>query len=99
MNVIGLVRKLISFNTVNPPGKEASMAKFIGEMLFSNGLNIKYVEFNDKCRLRLIAEKGITEGGLPMVLSEHFDTVPLGKAPWTTDPFDEMIIDDKIYGR
>ena len=38
MDVIQLTKKLIQFNTVNPPGREAEIANFIGNILLENGL-------------------------------------------------------------
>ena len=45
MDVVSLTRKLLTFNTVNPPGNEAGISKFVGEILCGNGFNVKYPEF------------------------------------------------------
>ena len=37
--------------------------------------------------LHLIAEKGILPGKSPVILTGHFDTVPLGNSQWSVDPF------------
>ena len=35
----------------------------------------------------------------PIVLSGHFDTVPLGNKKWNVDPFAGQVSDGKIWGR
>lgn len=98
MDVISLTKKLLNFNTINPPGNEAEIARFTGSMLSENGFKVKYHEFGEN-RLHLIAEKGIGESGLPVILSGHFDTVPEGKKPWTMDLFSGKVSEGKIWGR
>lgn len=97
-DVIALTRKLISFDTINPPGNEQAIARFTGELLAANGFQINYDELAPD-RLTLIAEKGISVNFPPLVLTGHFDTVPLGSKPWTVDPFSGVIKEGRIYGR
>lgn len=98
MDPIQLTKKLIQFNTVNPPGREAAIAKFIGELLLQNGFDIDYpVHATD--RLNLIATKGLSPDFDPIVLTGHLDVVPLGAAEWTMDPFSGEIKEGKMYGR
>jgi succinyl-diaminopimelate desuccinylase len=98
MDVIQLTKKLIQFNTVNPPGREAEIANFIGNILLGNGFDIDYpIHATD--RLNLIATKGLSPDLDPIVLTGHLDVVPLGAADWTMDPFSGEIKDGKMYGR
>ena len=98
IDVIRLTRKLISFNTVNPPGDEMGIAKYVGRLLVENGFDVKYPIYK-KNRLHLIAEKGLDPTVAPIVFSGHFDTVPLGTGKWTVDPFGGEVSDGKIFGR
>ncbi len=98
MNVIQLTKELIKFDTVNPPGKEAAIAKFIGDILLKNGFDIDYPEHASD-RLNMIATKGLSSSANPIVLTGHLDVVPLGAANWTMDPFLGEIKDGKMYGR
>lgn len=98
MEVISLTRKLLSFNNINPPGNEEEIAKFIGNLLSSHGFHAEYHIFEEG-RLHLIAERGLSPEKRPIVLSGHFDTVPLGNKKWNADPFAGEIIDGKIWGR
>ncbi len=98
MDVLLLTKKLLSFNTVNPPGNEEGIAKFVGGMLHDNGFDVSYHVFGAE-RLHLIAEKGLSSEMAPIVLSGHFDTVPTGNREWKSDPFAGEIKDGKIWGR
>lgn len=98
MDVITLTRKLLSFNSINPPGNERKIAEFAGELLKENGFSIEYFPYEEN-RLHLIAEKGLSDRIPPLVLSGHFDTVPLGNKEWSVDPFNGEIKDGRIYGR
>ena len=97
-DVITLTRKLISFNTVNPEGNEADIARFVGNLLTDNGFTVDYHKLAEN-RLTLIAEKGLTDLRPPLVLTGHFDTVALGSKQWSEDPFSGIIKEGKIYGR
>lgn len=98
LNAIELTKRLISFNTINPPGNEDNAAKFIGGLLSENGFYVEYVHF-EKNRLHVVAEKGCTKNTIPIVFTGHLDTVPLGKLNWSIDPFKGVIKDGKLYGR
>lgn len=97
-NAVLLTRKLISFDTINPPGNEENTAKYIGGILSDNGFDVNYVRL-DADRLHLIAEKGLNQAAPPIVLSGHLDTVPLGAKKWSVDPFGGDTRDGKIFGR
>jgi succinyl-diaminopimelate desuccinylase len=98
MDVISLTRELLSFNNINPPGNEEEIALFTGRLLSDNGFQTEYHTFADG-RLHLIAERGLSEFRPPIVLSGHFDTVPLGNKKWNYDPFNGQISNEKIWGR
>lgn len=98
MDVIALTKKLISFNTINPPGNEAPLGEFIGSILEKNGFKVRYPGFGEN-RIHVIAEKGVGEKGKPIVLSGHLDTVPLGSINWRYDPLKGIEDGDKLYGR
>jgi succinyl-diaminopimelate desuccinylase len=98
MDVISLTQKLITFNTVNPPGNEAAIARYIGELLISHGFNVAFTVFEEN-RLHMVAEKGLSAIKPPIVLSGHLDTVPTGTKQWDTDPFTGYIKGDRLYGR
>jgi succinyl-diaminopimelate desuccinylase len=97
-DIVSLTKKLLSFNTINPPGDEAEIAKYSGELLAEHGFRTEYYTF-EKGRLHLVAERGLSSKKPPIVLSGHFDTVPLGNKDWITDPFAGELTEGKIHGR
>ena len=99
MDAIELTRRLIHFDTVNPPGGEDACARFVGQILAAEGFAVSYHAFAPG-RTSLIAHSPAADAAAaPIVFSGHLDTVPLGSAPWQHDPVGADITDDKIYGR
>ncbi|MBP2293272.1 M20 family metallopeptidase [Azospirillum rugosum] len=98
MDAVALTRRLISYDTVNPPGNEAHCARFLGDLLESAGFAVAYHEFSPG-RPTLIARAGDCRPERTLCFLGHLDTVPLGHAAWSADPFAGDIRDDKLYGR
>ncbi len=98
IDVIELTKKLIKYNTINPPGNERPAAEFVGNILADNGFGVRYHKLSDN-RLSIVAEKGLSAKGLPIVFSGHIDVVPLGNKKWSVEPFSADIIDGKLFGR
>ena len=97
-DVITLTKKLIAFNTINPPGNEKEVAEYVGSILSENGFHVEYIPFETN-RLHVVAEKGCEEDTSPVVFTGHFDTVPLGAKEWSINPFSGEIVDGKLFGR
>src|SRR3954469_8841498 len=95
---IELSRELIAFNTINPPGNELDCIRHLEKILAAAGLETSLQEFAPD-RANLIARIGAAGGKPPLCFTGHVDTVPLGNAAWTVDPFAGGIIHGKIYGR
>lgn len=95
---IELSRELIGFNTVNPLGNELSCVRHLETILASAGLTTSLQTFAPD-RANLIARIGGADSKPPLCFTGHVDTVPLGNAPWSVDPFAGEIIDGKMYGR
>ncbi|MBW2066037.1 MAG: M20 family metallopeptidase [Deltaproteobacteria bacterium] len=95
---VSLTRKLISFNTMNPPGFERDCAEFLGELLEGGGYEVSYYEFEEG-RTSLVARREGTGDKPPICFSGHLDTVPLGAAEWGVDPFAGEIVEGRLYGR
>ena len=49
--------------------------------------------------ISVIARLGGTDAKAPLCLTGHIDTVPLGAAKWSHDPFSGENDGDKLYGR
>jgi len=97
LNPVQLTRKLLSFNTINPPGEEKACAKYIGDLLSKGGFQVDFYHFSEK-RTSLVA-RFPSNKGIPICLTGHIDTVPLGGADWRADPFAGELADGKIFGR
>ena len=93
-----LTRKLVAFDTINPPGNERPCAEFIAGMLEDAGYEVAVVEFAEK-RTSLVADIRFSDEGDPICFSGHIDTVPLGQVSWDKDPFSGHQEGDRIYGR
>ncbi len=97
-NVLQLTRDLLRFNTVNPPGKEAECAQYLGAMLEGAGFQVRYHDY-EPGRTSVIAEVGGRQDKPPICFTGHIDVVPLGAKAWQFDPFAGETDGDKIYGR
>jgi succinyl-diaminopimelate desuccinylase len=99
LDCVALTRRLIGFDTINPPGDEAACAHYLAEVLAPCGVPVELTSFGP-ARANLIARLAGTDPALaPLVLTGHLDTVPLGAAPWSQPPFAAQIVGDKLYGR
>jgi succinyl-diaminopimelate desuccinylase len=61
------------------------------------GFTVSEFEFSPG-RTSIVAQQEGT-GGPPICLTGHLDTVPLGVAPWSVDPFAGAVQDGKLFGR
>jgi succinyl-diaminopimelate desuccinylase len=97
-SAVELTRDLVRFNTINPPGNERPCARHLGRLLEDAGFMVNYHEFAD-ARTSLVARLGGRDGMPPLCFTGHIDTVPLGAASWSVDPFAGEIKDGRLYGR
>jgi succinyl-diaminopimelate desuccinylase len=98
LNCLSLTRKLLSFNTINPPGNERDCAQYLGKLLEDGGFKIAFYEFDEK-RTSLIAHIEGYGNKAPICFAGHMDTVPLGSTNWEKAPFSGEVDGDRIYGR
>jgi succinyl-diaminopimelate desuccinylase len=95
---IELSRELIAFNTINPPGNELNCIRHLEGILAGAGLETSLQNFAPN-RANLVARIGGNGSRSPLCFTGHVDTVPLGNAPWSVDPFAGEVIEGKMYGR
>ncbi|MBA3520321.1 MAG: M20/M25/M40 family metallo-hydrolase, partial [Rhizobiales bacterium] len=96
---IALTQELIRFETVNPPGAEASCAAHLADILDRNGFSVETHAFGPG-RTSLVARwQGDDPAFAPLAFTGHLDTVPLGARPWSVDPFRAEVRDGRLYGR
>jgi acetylornithine deacetylase/succinyl-diaminopimelate desuccinylase-like protein len=97
----GWLTDLVRINSVNPPGNEAAVAKYISAIFQKEGINNEVIEMAPG---RSIVVARIQAGPLPdpsnaLLLVAHQDTVGVDPAKWTSDPFAANIRDGYLYGR
>jgi succinyl-diaminopimelate desuccinylase len=95
---VELTRRLIRFNTINPPGNERECNHYLGKLLEDAGFSVAYHEFADS-RTTLIARRTGRHEKKPLCFTGHVDVVPLGARPWRAEPFAAEISDGKLFGR
>lgn len=96
-DAVELTRRLIQFDTVNPPGRELACAQHLEALLASHGFETQLVKMGAD-RASLVARRG-RRGGKPLAFTGHIDVVPLGTRPWSCDPFGGEVRDGKVWGR
>lgn len=94
--VAGLATQFIRFRTVNPPGDEAPLARFVARVLAAAGIQTELQPLGDN-RANALARVGV--GRPALVLCGHLDVVPPGGQKWTRDPFGGEIAEGKVWGR
>ncbi len=99
MDVVDLLRELVSIKTVNSPfqgvkpGPEA--AKFIKDLLEGWGLQPEVFESGGYYTVF-----GKLGRGPPCIaVLAHYDTVPADPSEWSYDPYTLTVVDGKAYGR
>lgn len=92
-----MIEKLISYPTVSRDSN-LDLIDFVREYLEGHGVASHLVPNEDGSKANLYATIGPNvEGGV--VLSGHTDVVPVDGQPWTSDPFDVIERDGRLYGR
>jgi len=96
MNAVELTKRIVRIDTINPKSPERPCADLLGKLLEDAGYAVRLHEFAPG-RASLVARR---EGsGKPLAFVGHLDTVPLGAAPWTRDPFAGETHEGRLYGR
>ncbi len=96
-DAVELTRALLRFDTINPSSPEGPCALHLAGMLEGAGFRVSTHEFAPG-RTSVVARCG--EGRRPpLCFAGHIDTVPLGAARWSHDPFAGTIDGDRLYGR
>lgn len=92
-----ILKELIAFPTVSTD-PNIELIEWIGDRLSSVGAEVDIFKDASGKKANLFATLGpAVNGGI--VLSGHSDVVPVTDQDWTTDPFDMVERDGKLYGR
>src|SRR5438309_2691445 len=96
-----LLRQLIRFNTVNPPGNERPAQEYLAEHLTGAGFECELLAA-EPGRPNLVARLRATdasEGGPTLCYLGHVDTVLADPREWTHDPWSGEIANGCLWGR
>ncbi|NHJ24447.1 MAG: M20 family peptidase [Candidatus Lokiarchaeota archaeon] len=101
-DLIKILRKLVQFPTVNPPGKTKEIIDYLISEVFmeSKGFFNEVIPYHKKDTElhNLVSKIGI--GPQKIIFSGHFDVVPAGDLNlWRFPPFSAEIMDGKLFGR
>src|SRR5579862_3541048 len=97
----GWLSDLVRINSVNPPGNETVVAKYISAIFQKEGISNELLEMAPG---RSVVVARLQAGPLPdptnaLLLVAHQDTVGVDAPKWTSDPFAATIRDGYMYGR
>ena len=96
-----LLRELVRFNTVNPPGNERAAIEFLAGYLNDAGLKTELLA-DDEDRPNLVADLTADsphDSGPTMVYLGHVDTVLADPSEWQHDPWSGDVADGFLWGR
>lgn len=92
------LRKIIRFDTTNPPGNEMPLARYLESVFAAEGIETTVFEPTTN-RAVLVARIHGSGARRPVMLLAHMDVVGVERVRWTHDPFAGEIADGYLYGR
>src|SRR5688572_24344970 len=95
---IAHLQAMIRMNTVNPPGNELPVARYLDSTLKAAGIETHLFEPTPG-RGALVARLRGSGSKAPVLIMAHMDVVGVERARWTVDPFAAQIKGDYLYGR
>ncbi|MDO5695753.1 MAG: M20 family metallopeptidase [Eubacteriales bacterium] len=99
--LIGLVQDLVRLPSVNPPGREQLVTRYLTKFLADEGMNYWTVEAApDRHNVLVLLEGEMRGEGL--IFTGHQDVVPVSQDEmqrWSGDPFSGTLVGDYMYGR
>ncbi len=93
-----VLRELVRFNTVNPPGNERAAIEFLGGYLNDAGFKTELLA-DDEDRPNLVADLDGGNGGPTVCYLGHVDTVLADPSEWAHDPWSGDVVDGFLWGR
>ena len=95
---IAHLQALIRMDTVNPPGREMGVARYMDDVLRGAGIETTLLE-PAPGRAVLAARLRGSGKHRPVMLLAHMDVVGVERERWSTNPFGGEILDGFVYGR
>ncbi len=95
---IAHLQALIRMDTVNPPGRELGVARYLDDVLRGVAIPTTLLE-PAPGRAALIGRLKGSGRKRPVLLLAHMDVVGVERERWKTNPFGGEILDGFVYGR
>ncbi|MGI8592922.1 MAG: M20/M25/M40 family metallo-hydrolase, partial [Solirubrobacteraceae bacterium] len=95
---VELLRELIRFDTVNPPGAEAQAVDHLHRLLAGAGFDCELLALDPE-RPNLLARLRGDADGPTLGYLGHVDTVLATPEEWTRDPWSGDVADGAVWGR
>jgi len=92
------LRRLVQFDTSNPPGNEIDAASYVADVLRAEGIDAEVLESAPR-RASVVARVPGDGSKRPLLLLGHLDVVPADPAKWSVEPFSAEIKDGYVWGR
>ena len=93
-----LLRRLIRFRTVNPPGDERACQEHLAGILRDAGFEVELLGRTDE-RPNMVARLRGEQDGPRLVLLSHVDTVLADPEDWQHDPWSGDVAGGEVWGR
>jgi acetylornithine deacetylase/succinyl-diaminopimelate desuccinylase-like protein len=92
---------LVRINSVNPPGNEAVVAKYISAIFQKEGISNEVIEMapGRSIVIARLQAGPLADPANALLLVAHQDTVGVDAKKWTVDPFGAVVRDGYLYGR
>lgn len=93
-----ILKRLIAFNTVNPPGNEHELQQYLAQYLEDAGFECELLAAEPE-RPNLLARLRGRQDGPVLGYLGHVDTVLANAAEWSHDPWSGELVDGFLWGR
>src|SRR4051794_17913964 len=98
IEAVRLLRRLITCDTSNPPGREAQAAAIVEEYAQQCGLECERVA-KDPARPNLLVRLRGSRDGPSLAFLSHLDVVQARRQDWSVEPFAAVEREGAIWGR
>ena len=95
---VGLLQRLIRFDTTNPPGNEGECLRYVHDLLAASGLSVRMLGPTAD-RPNLVARLEGRGDAPPLLMYGHVDVVTTASQEWTYPPFEGRLTDGCVWGR
>ena len=95
---IEMIKALVAFDTTSRDSN-LDLIRFVEEYLVNHGVEPSLIFNDDKSKANLVASIGPDTSRGGVVLSGHSDVVPVDGQAWSSDPFQVVERDGRLYGR